>query len=97
MANYRPAGGELVQIRPRSRTFQVSRGRTCLTTTLEGEIQESRPLQGLYVYDTRMLSHYRWLMNGKEPEFSCSSSVEQWSWCAYCIQAPHNCKSTPGG
>ena len=95
MANYPTDRGELIKILPRPTTFQVSRGRTCLTTTLEGVVDESRPVEGLYVYDTRMLSRYKWRMNGKEPDFSCSSKIEQWSWCGYYIQAPENCKSTP--
>lgn len=89
--------GNLIEIRPRANTTQVSRGRTCLTSSMEGIVREERSGEGLYIYDTRTLSRYRWLMNGKEPEFSCSSNIEQWSWCAYSIQAPRNCKSAPAG
>jgi glycogen debranching enzyme len=34
-------------------------------------------------------------MNGKEPEFSCGSNIEQHSWIGYYIQAPTNWKDTP--
>jgi glycogen debranching enzyme len=34
-------------------------------------------------------------MNGKEPEFSCGSNIEQHSWMGYYIQAPTNWKDTP--
>lgn len=97
MAENPAARNNLIRIRPRPTTFQTSRGRTCLTTTIEGEIREDRPVEGLYIYDTRMLSRYKWLMNDKTPDFSCSSSIEQWSWCAYYIQSPENCKETPTG
>lgn len=44
-----------------------------------------------------MLSRYEWLLNGKAPGFSANSCIEQWSSCAYYIQAPENCKETPSG
>lgn len=53
------------------------------------------PQRGLFVYQTRVLSKYRWLMNGREPEFSCGSNIEQHSWMGYNIQAPKNWKKTP--
>lgn len=34
-------------------------------------------------------------MNGKQPEFSCGSNIEQHSWMGYYIQAPKNWKETP--
>jgi glycogen debranching enzyme len=34
-------------------------------------------------------------MNGREPEFSCGSNIEQHSWMGYYIQAPANWKDTP--
>lgn len=92
-----PASGDLIKIRPRAETVQLSRGRTVLVSTLEGEVREDHSLHGLYVYDTRLLSRYSWLMNGKKPEFSVGSNVEQSSWLGYYVQAPENCKETPTG
>lgn len=85
----------LVKIRPRATTVQVSRGRTAFVSSLEGEVHAERPAEGLYIYNTRVLSRYCWKMNGKVPEFSCGSNVEQSNWVGYFIQAPENCKQTP--
>ncbi|MGH9326923.1 MAG: glycogen debranching N-terminal domain-containing protein [Terriglobia bacterium] len=86
---------DLVKIRPRATTIQVSRGRTALVSQEHGEIRRDRPIEGLYVYSTRVLSRYTWRMNGKEPQFSCGSNIGQSSWMGYYIQAPANCKETP--
>jgi glycogen debranching enzyme len=62
---------------------------------MSGEIHRERSFEGLYVFDTRVLSHYGWRMNGARPAFSAGSNVEQFSWLAYAIQAPEDCKETP--
>lgn len=87
----------LIALRPRATTVQLSRGRTAFTTGLEGQVHAERPVEGLYVYDTRVLSRYSWRMNGKTPAFSCGSNVQQSRWVGYFIQAPKNCKRTPTG
>lgn len=87
----------LIQLRPRAETIQLSRGRTALVCRHDGEIKAEEDWQGLYVYDTRVLGSYLWLMNGTKPEFSCGSNVEQNSWIGYSIQAPENCEDTPAG
>jgi glycogen debranching enzyme len=92
-----PLNGGLVKLRPRSETAQVSRGRTVLISSQDGNVSSDKRLEGLYVYETRVLSRYAWLMNGKQPEFSCGSNVQQFSWVGYYIQAPENCKETPSG
>lgn len=88
---------QLIRLRPRATTVQLSRGRTAFITGLEGEAHQERPIEGLYVYDTRVLARYCWLMNGKPPAFSCGSNVEQSNWIGYFIQTPRNCKRTPAG
>lgn len=87
----------LVNLRPRAETIQTSRGRTVLVAALDGNVGSDKRLEGLYIYETRVLSRYAWLLNGKRPEFSCGSDVEQFSWLGYYIQAPENCKETPTG
>lgn len=87
----------LIQIRPRPGTVQMSRGRTAFVTGLEGNVDPARAMEGLYVYDTRLLSRYGWRINGKMPAFSCGSNVEQSNWLGYFVQAPKNCKRTPTG
>lgn len=64
---------------------------------LQGTITSSSPRQGLFVYQTRMLSQYRWKLNGHEPQLSCQSPAQQHSWLAYYFDAPRNCKQTPTG
>ena len=77
--------------------IQLSRGRTALVCRLDGEIEKDNEWQGLYVYETRVLGRYVWLMNGAKPEFSCGTNIDQNSWMAYSIQAPKNCKEDPTG
>ena len=61
----------------------------------EGVIASQSPRQGLFVYQPRMLSRYRWRIDGKDPQLSTQSPVEQHSWLAYYFQAPRNCRETP--
>lgn len=89
--------GELIQLRPRPDTVQTSRGRTSLVAGNDGVIENDDPMQGLYVYDVRILGRYSWLLNGKEPEFSCAANIDQHSWMGYFISTPENCKETPSG
>ena len=83
----------LVQLRLRAGDFQISRGRTAFVTGAKGTVLND-PSHGLFIYQTRVLGKYRWLMNDKEPEFSCGSNVEQHNWMGYYIQVPTNWKET---
>jgi glycogen debranching enzyme len=87
--------GSRIRLRPRHDAIHISRGRTVLAMSHEGTISPDTQRQGLYVYQTRVLSRYRWTVNGKEPQLSVQSPVEQHSWMAYCYTAPPNCKETP--
>ena len=89
--------GSRIRLRPRSDAIHVSRGRTVLAMGHEGTIGPEISRQGLYVYQTRMLSRYRWTIEGEEPQLSVQSPVEQHSWLAYYYTAPPNCKETPAG
>jgi glycogen debranching enzyme len=95
MEDRNPGQGSLIKIRPRAATFQVSRGRTVLVTDERGEVNRDRAIEGLYIYRTRALGRYAWQMNGKSPEFSCASNIDQSSWMGYYIETPENCKETP--
>lgn len=97
MPSSNPARAGLVKLVPRPDTVQVSRGRTVLVSALNGEVGSDERLEGLYVYETRVLSRYAWRMNGERPELSCGSNIDQFSWLGYYIQAPENCKDTPTG
>ncbi len=87
--------GARIRLRPRHNAIHVSRGRTVLATSPEGTIHPQTAREGLYVYQTRMLSRYRWTMDGEEPQLSAQSPVEQHSWLAYYYIAPPNCQETP--
>lgn len=90
-----PDRGNLIKVRPRTTHTQISRGRTALICEHNGEAHPEQPIEGLYIYDTRVLSRYAWRLNDKQPEFSCASAMQQFSWMGYFIQAPENCKETP--
>ena len=95
MQQNRPGWGDLIEVRPRSSNTQISRGRTAFICDHNGDAHREHAIEGLYVYDTRVLSRYAWTLNGKRPEFSCGSPIEQSTWMGYLIQAPENCKETP--
>ena len=81
----------LIHLRPRDHTVYCGMGRTVLAAAPDGFLYASRD-EGLWVYQTRMLSRYRWLINGKQPEFSAGSAVEQHSWLGYYVAPLANCK-----
>ncbi|MGH9737449.1 MAG: glycogen debranching N-terminal domain-containing protein [Candidatus Acidiferrales bacterium] len=95
MSTKNPVIGGLVKLRPRPETVQVSRGRTVIISQLDGNMDSDQLFEGLWIYETRVLRRYAWLMNGKRPNFSCGSNIEQFSWMGYYVQAPENCKETP--
>lgn len=82
---------KLVRLHPREESFEVSQGRTVLSTSLNGFIRKGTS-DGLFVHQTRMLSNYRWLIEGSEPMAVALSNVEQHSWMGYYIQAPPKLK-----
>lgn len=55
---------KLVRLHPREESFEVSQGRTVLTTHLDGSIRPKTP-DGLYVHQTRMISCYRWRIKSR--------------------------------
>ena len=77
----------LVRLRPRDDTLHVSQGRTVLATGRDGFINGG-PEHGLFVHETRLLSRYRHLIDGKPPKPVALSNVEQHSWLGYYIILP---------
>ncbi len=77
----------LAKIEPRPRTIYCSQGRVVLATDLEGFIHHN-PLHGLFVGETRMLSRYRPLVQGKPPQMVVVSNVEQHSSLGYYVMLP---------
>ena len=78
---------KLIRLHPREDSFEVSQGRTVLSTNLYGFVAPNTS-GGLFVHQTRMLSCYRWLIDGAEPLPTALSNVEQHSWLGYYIQLP---------
>src|ERR1043165_2819735 len=74
----------LAKISPRPNTIYCSQGRAVLATDLDGLIGDF-PRHGLFVRETRFLSRYRYLVEGKAPQTVAVSNVEQHSWLGYYI------------
>ena len=56
----------LAKIKPRPSTIYCSQGRAVLATDLDGLIGDF-PRHGLFVRETRVLSRYRYFVEGKGP------------------------------
>src|SRR5664279_704356 len=76
----------LIQLRPRSNTLYVSQGRVVFATQHDGML-EPEPEHGLLVYKTRMLSRYRYLIDGQPVHAVASTQVQQHSWMGYYIMS----------
>lgn len=74
----------LIRLRPRCDTIYVSNGRTVLATGTDGFLS-GQPDQGLFVHETRLLSHYRFRIEGKPLYPVSSSNVVQRTWLGYYI------------
>ena len=74
----------LARITPRPKTIYCSQGRAVLATNLDGLIGDF-PRHGLFVGETRLLSRYRYFVDGKMPQTVAVSNVEQHSWLGYYI------------
>ena len=79
----------LAQLRPRDDVFYVSRNRSVLATSRDGFIHGKRE-QGLFVCQTRLLSLYRYWIEGGRPEPVGVTNLEEYSQIAYyVIQSPN--------
>ncbi|MGH2436457.1 MAG: amylo-alpha-1,6-glucosidase [bacterium] len=76
-----------IRLNPRFDTTYVSRDRTVLATDRTGVIPGGSDY-GLYVYQTRLLSRYRYLVNGAPPDPVVGSNVSQHTWQGYYICVP---------
>lgn len=77
----------LVRLRPRVNTLYLSQNRTVLATDRDGFIRDGAD-HGLFVHETRLLSHYRYLINDDPPRPVALSNVEQHTWLGYYIMLP---------
>jgi glycogen debranching enzyme len=77
----------LIRLRPRDDTLYVSQSRTVLATERDGLIADGAE-HGLFVHQTRLLSRYRYLIDGSRPHPVALSNVEQHTWLGYYITLP---------
>src|ERR1043165_7042181 len=77
----------LVRLRTRPDTLYASQSRTVLATDRDGFVRGGAD-HGLFVRQTRMLSLYRYLIDGKPPRAVALSNVEQHTWLGYYIALP---------
>ncbi|HEY9285177.1 MAG TPA: glycogen debranching N-terminal domain-containing protein [Pyrinomonadaceae bacterium] len=79
--------GHLVRLRPRDHTLYAAQGQTVLATGRDGFIAGGAD-HGLLVHQTRLLSRYRYLIDGTPPRPVALSNVEQHTWLGYYISLP---------
>jgi glycogen debranching enzyme len=72
----------LIRLRPRLDEVYLARGRTALITGLDGFFAPEAS-RGLFERQTRLLSRYRILINGKQPRLVSRSAVSRHSWVGY--------------
>ena len=84
----------LVGLRPRHNTTYVSQSRTVLAAARDGLIHGQYE-EGLFFNETRILSRYRYLIDGEEMIVSALSNVEQHTWLGYYITYPPTFDSLP--
>jgi len=78
---------QLVRLRPRDDTLYVSQNHTVLATGRDGFVNQLSE-HGLFVYETRVLSRYFYLIEGQRPQPVALSNVQQHSWLGYYIVLP---------
>lgn len=77
----------LVRLRPWDDLICVSQGRTVLATESDGFF-DGGPNRGLFVHQTRLLSRYRYLIDGRPPRRVAGSNVAQHTWLGYYVTFP---------
>jgi glycogen debranching enzyme len=77
----------IAKVSPRPRIMYCSQGRAVLATDLEGLIGDF-PRHGLFYGETRVLSRYRYFVDGKPLQMVVVSNVEQHSWLGYYVAPP---------
>jgi glycogen debranching enzyme len=78
----------LVRLRPRPDVLYTGQSRTVMATAMDGQITGTLDT-GLFAYETRVLSRYCYLIEGKPPIPVALSNYEQHNWMGYYIEVPH--------
>jgi glycogen debranching enzyme len=84
----------LIRLRPRDDTLHVSQNRTVWAAARDGQINNGAD-HGLFVHETRVLSRYRYLIDGKSPFPVALSNVEPHAWLGYYILLPPGTRVGP--
>jgi len=84
----------MIRVRPRPFTAYISGGRGVLATTIEG-ILDGGPDHGFFVHETRLLSRWRYLIDGAAPSPNASSAVAQDRWLGYFVMAAPDAPPLP--
>jgi glycogen debranching enzyme len=79
--------GSLIRLRPTTYGHVVSRDRAVLLTGDDGFVGGGAD-EGWFVHETRLLSRYRWLVEGEPLRPIVLSNVEQDSWLGYYAWSP---------
>ncbi|HWN43885.1 MAG TPA: glycogen debranching N-terminal domain-containing protein [Thermoanaerobaculia bacterium] len=77
----------LIRLRPWPDILYVSQGRTVLATDRDGFF-DGGSQRGLFVHQTRLVSRWRWLVDGRPWTPVALSNVDQGSWLGYYITLP---------
>jgi glycogen debranching enzyme len=85
--NNRGYRSHLVRLHPRPDVLYTGQSRTVMATGLDGQIT-GKPDTGLFVHETRLLSRYRYLIQGNPPIPVALSNCEQHNWMGYYIEVP---------
>ena len=72
----------LVRLQPHYETLYVAEGRTVLAMDRDGFVKRGSQ-HGLFVHETRLISHYRYLIDGQPPQPVALSNAENHSWLGY--------------
>lgn len=86
----------LAKLRPRADTLYVSQNRTVLAIDTDGFISPDYSEHGLFVLQTRLLSHYRYSVDNLTIQPVTQSNVNQHSWLGYyIIPSPNQPQADP--
>jgi glycogen debranching enzyme len=77
----------LIRLRPWPDILYMSQGRTVLATDRDGFF-DGGTQRGLFVHQTRLVSRWRWLVDGRPWTPVALSNVDQASWLGYYVVLP---------
>lgn len=83
-----------IRLRPRNDTLHVTQNRTSLCAELDGFFDGGTD-RGLFVHQTRLLSRYRYRIDGRDWKPLALSNVEQHSWLGYYVALSPNADEDP--